>query len=78
MGPWGRIEGSPLISEGESTKQTIAILGKCASVLTVEWSFIHSWAVAKEVSVAREVLIRSCIVLPQKTLDRSFANEVLL
>ncbi|GAA98996.1 uncharacterized protein L969DRAFT_95671 [Mixia osmundae IAM 14324] len=33
---------------------------------------------AKEVTVKRECSIRSCIVLPQKSLDRSFADQVLL
>lgn len=32
----------------------------------------------KEVIVTKEVLVRSCIVLPHKTLAKSFANEVLL
>ena len=33
---------------------------------------------AKEVNVKSEVNVRSCIVLPNKTLTRSCANEVLL
>lgn len=33
---------------------------------------------AKDVTVKREVSVRSCIVLPNKTLSRSCANEVLL
>ncbi|PLW30728.1 hypothetical protein PCANC_20230 [Puccinia coronata f. sp. avenae] len=33
---------------------------------------------AKDVEVKSEVHVRSCIVLPHKTLGRSFANEVLL
>ncbi|MBW0505859.1 hypothetical protein O181_045574 [Austropuccinia psidii MF-1] len=33
---------------------------------------------AKDVDVKSEVHVRSCIVLPHKTLGRSFANEVLL
>lgn len=33
---------------------------------------------AKDVTVKPEVSVRSCIVLPHKTLDKSHANEVLL
>ena len=33
---------------------------------------------ANDVTVAKEVCVRSCIVLPQKVLTKSSANEVLL
>jgi mannose-1-phosphate guanylyltransferase len=33
---------------------------------------------AKDVTVKSEVSVRSCIVLPHKTLTRNCANEVLL
>lgn len=33
---------------------------------------------AKDVTVKPEISVRSCIVLPHKTLDKSHANEVLL
>lgn len=74
IGQWARVEGSP--AEGSTSKQNITILGALAfSIGRV--AFLRGSA-GKEVTVAREIFVRSCIVLPHKGLSKSSANEVLL
>jgi hypothetical protein len=65
--------------DGPSAKQTITILG--LSSIDPLWSSVTLLIVrpaAKDVQVLREIMVRSCIVLPHKTLGRSSTNEVLL
>jgi len=62
IGPWARVEGEPLNPSSAEDTPT-------KETITI---------LANNVTVAREVLVRCCIVLPQKTLTTSCRNEVLL
>ncbi|KZO96522.1 mannose-1-phosphate guanyltransferase [Calocera viscosa TUFC12733] len=62
IGPWARIEGEPL-------NPTSVVDSPTKETITI---------LANNVTVARDVLVRCCIVLPQKTLTSNWWNEVLL
>jgi len=62
IGPWARIEGEPLNPTSIEDSPT-------KETITI---------LANNVTVARDVLVRCCIVLPQKTLTSNCRNEVLL
>lgn len=65
IGPWCRIEGSPTTA--------------CETMVTLNGVKMPSITVlGGEVSVTSESVIRNCIVLPHKELQKSYHNEILL
>ncbi|KAJ3316769.1 hypothetical protein HDU76_001561, partial [Blyttiomyces sp. JEL0837] len=64
VGSWARVEGAP----GESTQLNATHKGMKIPSAAI---------LGKNVSVADEIVIRNCIVLPHKELKSSFHNEIL-
>ncbi|KAJ3020281.1 Proteasome subunit alpha type-2 [Thoreauomyces humboldtii] len=65
IGSWARIEGAP----GESTALNATLRGYKIPSATI---------LGKDVTVADEIAIRNCIVLPHKDIKTSQHNEILM
>eukprot|EP00128_Syssomonas_multiformis_P017306 Colp12_sorted_trinity150504_noHs@16276 len=66
IGEWARVEGMPVDGNSNSTK---FVDGRKNPGLTI---------FGKDVTVAPEVIIRNCVVLPNKELKGSYKDEILL
>ncbi|TPX37006.1 hypothetical protein SmJEL517_g00785 [Synchytrium microbalum] len=65
VGAWARVEGQP----GDAHAVNATLKGTKIPSATI---------LGKDVTVADEVVIRNCIVLPHKELKSSFHNEILM